>query len=189
MRFDIIVSFRKSLLDDETFHWAYARLIIFAGHKSVQLELVRNQQLRQRFPFLDMLLDDDNWARKLYSLQYLGDFMRFVALVRTVLQGEITQRNVLSGMSIDQGLEMIVDIVTEKAVILHRATRTARSVPRSRDGSFRQFQGIVEQIQSDRKRRKENIFGLLWMPRSKHETQAQIGSGQNCSTHPHFGWQ
>ena len=142
LRFDIIVSFRKSLLDDETFHWAYARLIIFAGHKSVQLELVRNQQLRQRFPFLDMLLDDDNWARKLYSLQYLGDSMRFVALVRTVLQGEITQRNVLSGMSIDQGLEMIVDIVTEKAVILHRAPRTARSVPRSRDGSFRQLQAV-----------------------------------------------
>ena len=159
MRFDIIVSFRKSLLDDETFHWAYARLI-FAGHKSVQLELVRNQQLRQRFPFLDMLLDDDNWARKLYSLQYLGDSMRFVALVRTVLQGEITQRNVLSGMSIDQGLEMIVDIVTEKAVILDRGRPVA-----SRDhvmdlfDSFKELWNRFSQIENVEKKTFLDYFG------------------------------
>ena len=63
-------NFRKSMSFNETTHWAYARLV-FADRRSVQLELARNAELRQTLPFLDLLLDDDNWMPKLNALQVL----------------------------------------------------------------------------------------------------------------------
>ncbi|EFX78885.1 hypothetical protein DAPPUDRAFT_245690 [Daphnia pulex] len=72
-------AFHQSLLKNETSYWAYARRV-FADRQSVQLELARNGQLRRSFPFLDLLLDDENGMRKLNALQYLGEAMRFVAL-------------------------------------------------------------------------------------------------------------
>ena len=81
-------TFRQSLLNNETSRWAYAKLV-FADRESVQLQLARNQQLRVRLPFLNMLMDDDNWMRKLNALKYLGNAMRFVALTRTVLQSQV----------------------------------------------------------------------------------------------------
>ena len=85
----------------------------------MQLELARNKELRANLPFLNMLLDEENWMSKLNALQYLGDAMRFVALVRTVLQGEITQEEA-DRMYIAQGLDKIIDVITQKAVILDR---------------------------------------------------------------------
>ena len=111
-------AFQRCLLNNEMSHWAYAKLM-FADRQSVQLELARNRELRANLPFLNMLLDEENWMRKLNALQYLGDAMRFVALVRTVLQGEITQEEA-NRMCIEQGLDKIIDVVTQKAVILDR---------------------------------------------------------------------
>jgi hypothetical protein len=116
-------AFRQSLLHNETSHWAYARRI-FADRQSVQLELARNGQLRRSFPFLDLLLDDENGMRKLNALQYLGEAMRFVALVRTVLLGEITLEEA-NRMTIAQGLEKITEIVLQKTILLDRGRPVA----------------------------------------------------------------
>ena len=130
-------TFRQSLLNNETSRWAYAKLV-FADRESVQLQLARNQQLRVRLPFLNMLMDDDNWMRKLNALKYLGNAMRFVALTRTVLQSQVTQEDA-NRMTIGDGLEMIINVVTEKAVILDRGRPIA-----SRDHVMNLFQDFKQ---------------------------------------------
>jgi hypothetical protein len=70
------------------------------------------------FPFLDLLLDDENGMRKLKALQYLGKAMRFVAPFRTVFLGEITLEEA-NRMSIAQGLEKITEIL-QKTILLDR---------------------------------------------------------------------
>uniref|UniRef100_A0A0P4YE06 AAA+ ATPase domain-containing protein n=2 Tax=Daphnia magna TaxID=35525 RepID=A0A0P4YE06_9CRUS len=116
-------AFRQSFLHNETSHWAYARRV-FADRQTLQLELARNGQLRKTLPFLNLLLDDENWMRKLNALQYLGEALRFVALVRTVLAGEITLEEA-NRMTIAQGLEKITDVVLQKVVLLDRGRPVA----------------------------------------------------------------
>ena len=65
--------FYESLSRNETTYWAYARRV-FADRHSVQLEMARDPALRQAFPFLNLVLDDENWANKLDALQFLGWF-------------------------------------------------------------------------------------------------------------------
>ena len=65
------------------------------------------------------ILIDENWSNKLDAFRYLGDAMRFIALVRTVLQGNITL-NEANRMTIDQGLSKIIEVVEQKAVLLDR---------------------------------------------------------------------
>ena len=110
--------FYRSLHDNETDYWPYTRLV-FSNRQSVQLELARNHQLRQKFPFLNFLLDEDNWMTKLDALQYLGEAIRFIALVRTVLQGCIT-RDEANHLTIRHGLDQIVATVSQQAVLLDR---------------------------------------------------------------------
>jgi hypothetical protein len=129
--------FRQSLLKNETSYWAYARRV-FADRQSVQLDLARNGRLRLNFPFLNFLLDDDNGMRKLNALQYLGEALRFVALVRTVLLGEITLEEA-NRMSIAQGLEKITEIVSQKTIILDRGRPVA-----SRDHVMHLFKGFKQ---------------------------------------------
>lgn len=109
------MAFRQSLLHSQTSFWAYARRV-FSDRRCVQLELTRNNSLR--LPFLNLLLDA-NYMDKLDALQYFGPAMRFLALVRTVMSGEITQEEA-NGMSIAQGLEKMVETVGRKAVTLDR---------------------------------------------------------------------
>ena len=116
-------TFRQSLLNNETSRWAYAKFV-FADRQSLQLQLARNERLRESLPFLNMLMDDDNWMRKLDTLTYLGNAMRFVALIRTVLQRQVPQKEA-NRMTIGQGLEDIVKVVTQKAVILDRGHQVA----------------------------------------------------------------
>jgi hypothetical protein len=130
-------AFHQSLLHNETSHWAYARRV-FADRQSVQLELARNNRLRLNFPFLNFLLDDDNWMRKLNALQYLGEAMRFIALVRTSLPGELTLEEA-NRMSIAQGLEKMAEIVTQKSIILDRGRPVA-----SRDDVMNLFDGFKQ---------------------------------------------
>ncbi|EFX82471.1 hypothetical protein DAPPUDRAFT_101482 [Daphnia pulex] len=130
-------SFRQSLSENETSHWAYARRV-FANRESVQQELARNGQLRLDYPFLDFVLDENNGMRKLNALQHLGEAMRFIALVRTVLSGKVTQGEAYQ-MSIAQGLEKMTEIVMEKGVILDRG-RTVTS----RDHVMKLFDGFKQ---------------------------------------------
>ena len=57
--------------------------------------------------------------RKLDALHYLGEALRFIALVRTILPGELTLEEA-NRMSIAQGLEKMTEIVMQKSVILDR---------------------------------------------------------------------
>ena len=109
--------FKNTLRENEKSSWAYVRPV-FSNRRSVQGELARNPNLHESYQFLGFLLDD-LWANKLDSLQFLGDAMRFVALVRTVLQGQITQDETQQ-MSIADGLQRIIEFVETKAVILDR---------------------------------------------------------------------
>ncbi|KAI9554792.1 hypothetical protein GHT06_020069 [Daphnia sinensis] len=111
------ITFRQSLLHSETSFWAYSRRV-FSDRRCVQLELARNNSLRQSLPFLNLLMDD-KYMDKLDALQHFGPAMRFLALVRTVMSGEITQEEANS-MSIAQGLDKLVETVSRKAVTLDR---------------------------------------------------------------------
>ncbi len=110
-------AFRRSLTESQTNYWSYAYLAS-SNRASVQLFLARDEQLRQRYRFLDLLLDE-NWSNKLDALKHLGNAMRFIALVRTVLQGSITL-NEANRMTIDQGLSKMIELVEQKAVLLDR---------------------------------------------------------------------
>ena len=78
--------------------------------------------------------------------------MRFVALVRTVLQGEIT-REVVNRMSIGQGLDMIGDAVTQKAVILDRGRPVAtRDHVAQLFNGFKQLWDRFSQLQNGEKK-------------------------------------
>ena len=110
--------FNRTLAGNETTYWTYARRA-FADRRSVQLELARDGKLRKRYPFLNLLLDDDDWARKLDALQHLGEALRFAALVRSVLQGVITVEEA-NRMTIGQALDKICEAVEQKAILLDR---------------------------------------------------------------------
>ena len=110
--------FRQSIASSETTFWGYARRN-FSDRRSVQLELARDGRLGNRYPFLGLLLDDDNWAPKMDALQHLGDAMRFAALARSVLQGAVTVEEA-NLMTIRQALDKIVNAVKNKAVLLDR---------------------------------------------------------------------
>jgi hypothetical protein len=71
-------------------------------------------------------------------LQYLGEAVRFVALVRTVLLGEITLEEA-NRMSIAQGLEKITEIVSQKTIILDRGRPVS-----SRDHVMHLFDGFKQ---------------------------------------------
>jgi hypothetical protein len=129
--------FRQSLLENETSHWAYARRNL-ANRQSVQLELARNDPLHVDYPFLNFLLDHNDGIRKLNALQYFGEALRFIALVRTVLSGQITQEEA-NRMSIAQGLEKMTEIVIEKEIILDRGR-----VVTSRDHVISLFNGFKQ---------------------------------------------
>ncbi|XP_057375006.1 uncharacterized protein LOC130695963 [Daphnia carinata] len=142
---------RQSFLHNETSHWAYARRV-FADRQTLQLELARNGQLRKTLPFLNFLLDDENWMPKLNALQYLGEALRFVALVRTVLAGEITLEEA-NRMTIAQGLEKITDIVMQKVVLLDRGRPVSKRehVMDLFDG-FKQLWDRFSQLQNTEKK-------------------------------------
>ncbi|KAI9554203.1 hypothetical protein GHT06_019475 [Daphnia sinensis] len=144
-------AFRQFFLHNETSHWAYARRV-FADRQTLQLELARNEQLRKTLPFLSFLLDDENWMRKLNALQYLGDALRFVALVRTVLAGEITVEEA-NRMTIAQGLEKITDIVMQKVILLDRGrpVATREHVMELFDG-FKQLWDRFSQLENAEKK-------------------------------------
>jgi len=110
-------TFRQSLVDNQTSHWAYTCLVP-SNRTFVQLLMARDEHLCQQYPFLDLLLNK-NWSSKLDALQHLGDAVRFIALVRTVLQSNITL-NEANRMTIDHGLNKIVEAVEQKAVLLDR---------------------------------------------------------------------
>ena len=65
-------AFRHALIVNETSYWSYARRA-FSDRQSVQLEFARDQELCSKFPFLNLLLDDEKWAPKLNALCYLGE--------------------------------------------------------------------------------------------------------------------
>lgn len=111
-------TFSQLLQDNARLYWPYTRLV-FSNRQTVQLELARNTQLRQKLPFLNFVLDEDNWTRKLDALEHLGEAIRFIALVRTVLQGEITKEEA-NRLTIRQGLDKISEVVSKKAVIIDR---------------------------------------------------------------------
>jgi len=110
-------AFRRALAENRTSHWSYACLAS-SNRDDVQLILARDENLRQRYPFLDLLLDED-WSNKLDALQNLGSAVRFIALVRTILQGNITLEEA-NRMTIGRGLEKIAELAEQKAVLLDR---------------------------------------------------------------------
>ncbi|KAI9554117.1 hypothetical protein GHT06_019389 [Daphnia sinensis] len=126
--------------------------LLFADRQTLQLELARNGQLRKTLPFLSFLLDDENWMRKLNTLQYLGDALRFVALVRTVLAGEITVEEA-NRITIAQGLVKITDIVMQKMILLDRGcpVATREHVIDLFDG-FKQLWDRFSQLQNAEKK-------------------------------------
>ena len=67
--------FQQSLELNESSFWAYARRV-FSDRQSVQLELARDPTLRTEFKFINLLLDDQNWTRKLDALCYLGEVIK-----------------------------------------------------------------------------------------------------------------
>ena len=67
--------FQQSLELNESSFWAYARRV-FSDRQSVQLELARDPTLRSEFKFLNLLLDDENWTRKLDALCHLGEVIK-----------------------------------------------------------------------------------------------------------------
>jgi len=115
--------FRRSLSNNQTSFWPYACLVS-SNRASIQLFLARDDHLRQRYPFLNLLLDE-NWSNKLDALRHLGNAVRFIALVRTVLQGNITLDEA-NRMIIGDGLEKMAEVVEQKAVLLDRG-RTVSS--------------------------------------------------------------
>ncbi len=140
-------AFRQSLSENETSHWAYARRV-FANRESVQLELARNGQLRLDYPFLDFVLDGNSGMRKLNALQHLGEAIRFIALVRTVLSGKLTLGEAYK-MSIAQGLEKMTEIVMEKGIILDRGTTvTSRDHVMKLFDSFKQLWDRFSQLEN-----------------------------------------
>lgn len=110
-------AFRRALAENRTFHWAYSYLAT-SNRNDVQLFLARDETLRLGYPFLNLLLEED-WSNKLDALQNLGSAARFIALVRTVLQGNITLDEA-NRMTIGRGLKKIAELVEKKAVLLDR---------------------------------------------------------------------
>ncbi len=115
---EISRTFRQKLRDSETSHWTYAG-IVSSNRLSVQLIFAREEDTRKKYPFLNLLLDE-NCSKKLNALQHFGGALRFIALVRTVLQNNITMNEAINRMTIDQGLEKITEAVEQKAVLLDR---------------------------------------------------------------------
>ena len=73
-------TFQQALVVNESSYWTYARRV-FSDRQSAQLELARNPRLRSEFPFLNLLLDDEKWARKLNALRYLGEVIKYFLFV------------------------------------------------------------------------------------------------------------
>ena len=97
--------------------------------------MARDEQLRRRYPFLDLLLNE-NESKKLDALLHLGDAVRFVTLVRTVLQGNITLNGAIQ-MTIGQGLEKITEMVEQKSVLLDRGRAVS-----TREQVYHLFEGF-----------------------------------------------
>ena len=133
---------------NRTDYWIYGKCFL-ADRRTVQFLLAKQQDSGAIYPFLTLLLDDDNWAKKLDALQHLGDALRFVALTRSVLQGKISRDQAFS-MKIGDGLRIIGEKVGEKAVVLDRGLSVgdAAHVRRLFDG-LRQLWNAFSQMSDD----------------------------------------
>ena len=161
-------AFQQALVDNENSSSAYGRRA-FADRRSVQLEMARDATAGQRLKYLHLILDDV-WAAKLDALQYLGDAMRFAALVRTVLPGKIPKDEAFR-MSVRDGLRMMIEMVGKKAVILDRGR------PMSTAGQVEQlFDGLkhLGRFQPVAQRRAQDLPRLFRMPANRFEHTSEI---------------
>lgn len=122
----------KSELKENSQIWIY-QPVIFVSRRSILLELTRAKSEAVRFPFLELLMDDVT-ALKLDALHYLGDAVRFLALVRTTLQRVVTRRDSIE-LTIGEGLRRIEEIVQGTPILLDRGHRV---------GSFEDIQKLFD---------------------------------------------
>lgn len=116
-------NFQRAVKNNEQSYWIYARQTS-SSRETVQLALARDVNLKNQLPFLNLLVDDEQWAPKLDALIHLGDAVRFVAVVRSTLQGKLSKEEA-DIMTIANGIEKIIEILEEGAVILDRGRPVA----------------------------------------------------------------
>lgn len=126
--------FGQALKNNKSSHWAYTWLVS-SNRMHVQLLLARDERLKQRYPFLNLLLDE-NESTKLDALQHFGNAVRFLALARTILQESITLNDAMQ-MTIGQGLEKMAEIVEKKSILLDRGRAVS-----SRENVHHLFEGF-----------------------------------------------
>ena len=150
----------------------------------VRIELNKAGQNSERHPFFYLLLDHDK-VDKLDALQHLGNALRFLALVRTVLMGNITLTEV-NQMTIDQGLGKITEAIEQKSVLLDRgrAVSTREHVYQL----FNSFKTLWDRFSNIRNLKRRTFLDITYSERfdiimDKNQRIGLILAGYKSSYH------